>query len=202
MFDTKLLITLLLCMLVMVLFTGSYKLFSSRRKAVKPQTPSIQSGDAKNPEEFMLLAADSLRANRFSKARDLARTGLKMNPQDKRTRANLLNIIGNTLAATGATEKAFRHFRDSVRTDATFAFPHGNLGNIYFMRQEYERAEEAFKTALKLNPQYPDAHSNLGILYKSQKKYDLAEQSFSTALELDPQLKVARENLEAIQKLR
>lgn len=201
MFDTKLLITFLLCLLVLVLFTGSYKLFTSRKKAVQPQTPSLRPSDPKKPEGFMLLAADALRANRFSKARDLARTGLKMNPQDKRTLASLLNIIGNTLAATGATEKAFRHFKDSIRADATFAFPHGNLGNIYFMRQEYELAEEAFETALKLNPKYPDAHNNLGILYKSQKKYDLAEQSFSTALKLDPQLKVARENLEAIQKL-
>lgn len=189
-------IILALFVLALIFFAGTY-LIRSGNKGL----PRLKPGDPKNPEGFMLLAADAMRSNRLARARDLARTGLKLNPADQRTRASLLNIIGNSFAGTGAVDQAFKHFKEAVQADPSFAFPHGNLGNLHFMRQEFAQAEKEFKQALKLNPRYPDAHNNLGILYKNQKKYDLAAQSFSAALRLDPQLKVARENLEAVRKL-
>ncbi|KMP12425.1 hypothetical protein UZ36_00745 [Candidatus Nitromaritima sp. SCGC AAA799-C22] len=196
--------TISLFVLALGLFAATYWM-GSKKKSAKPSKPPpsvSKPGDPKHPEGYMLLAADAMRSNQFDKARDLASTGLKMNPTDKRTRASLLNIVGNTFAAAKSTDKAKKYFEESIKADPTFAFPHGNLGNLYFMRQELVQAEKEFKTALKLNPRYPDAHNNLGILYKNQGKYDQAAQSFDAALKLDPQLQVARENLQAIQRLR
>ncbi len=153
------------------------------------------------PERCLRLATDALRANQIDQSRDLAQKGLKLNPKNKRTRASLLNIIGNTFTSNGSMDEAGEYFRQSIKADPAFALPHGNLGNLLFMKKDFAKAEMEFKHALKLNPNYPDAYNNLGILYKTQKKYDLAKQSFNNALKLDPELKVARENLETIQNL-
>ena len=119
--------------MALILFSASYWV-RWRKKTAQPPPPDFKLG---NPEGFLLLAADALWTKQIDHARDPAQQGLKLNPKDQRIRASLLNIIGNTLASAGTQDKASEHFRSAIKTDPTFAFPHGNLGNLLFLNKDF-----------------------------------------------------------------
>ena len=150
------------------LFTLALILFSAthwigwKRKSAQPTSLASKSSAPMTPEGFIRLAKDALRVNQVDQARDLAQKGLKLyhqrvklNPEDKRARASLLSIIGNTFTSSGPMDKAGEYFRQSTRADPAFALPHGNLGNLLFLKKEFAQTEKEFKTALQLSPNYP-----------------------------------------------
>ena len=140
------------------------------RNKAKPVKPPVQKNISQSPEGFLLLAGDALRNRKLVPAREFAETGLRLNPDDKRTHSSLLNILGNVAAEEKSPDKALKYFLEAVKIDPSFAFPHNNLGNLYFMSKDFDQAEKAYLTALKLKPEYSDAQSNLTRLNQVTKK--------------------------------
>ncbi len=152
--------------LIAVLLIGLGIWFLLRNKPAPKTVTQKPAEPQRSPEGYLLLAGDALRNKQLGKARDFASTGLRMNPKDKRTRSSLLNILGNIVAESGSRETAFKYFMEASKTDPTFAFPHNNLGNLYFMEKDFAGARKEYEEALRLKPDYADAKSNLTRLKK------------------------------------
>jgi cytochrome c-type biogenesis protein CcmH/NrfG len=60
----------------------------------------------------------------------------------------------------------------------------GQLGRVYFEREEIDKAQAMFEKALKLDYLYPDAHFMLGKVYKEQKEYEKAIDEMDKYLQL------------------
>ncbi len=77
---------------------------------------------------------------------------------------------------------------------------HGNLGNIFTFKGEFEKALYHFEKAIALAPDNASLHYNLGLAYKKMGRMDEAAARFSTVLKLSPDDKGARWNLMQIQR--
>jgi len=61
------------------------------------------------------------------------------------------------------------------------------MGNIYFLKKEYEEAESYYRKAIDKDPKNADAYNNLAWLYYMKREYlNEAEELALKAMELNP----------------
>jgi len=61
------------------------------------------------------------------------------------------------------------------------------MGNIYFLKNDYEKAESFYRTAIDKEPGNADAYNNLAwLFYIKRENLDEAEDLALKAIELDP----------------
>jgi len=61
------------------------------------------------------------------------------------------------------------------------------MGNIYFLKNDYEKAESFYSTAIDKEPGNADAYNNLAwLFYIKRENLDEAEDLALKAIELDP----------------
>jgi tetratricopeptide (TPR) repeat protein len=63
---------------------------------------------------------------------------------------------------------------------------HANLGNSYFVTQEYEKAIEQYKECNSINSDFSQAYNQMGYAYRFLEKYDESEKAFKKYIELIP----------------
>ncbi len=62
------------------------------------------------------------------------------------------------------------------------------LGNVYFLKSEYDKAEECYRDAIRRDPSLADAYNNLAwLLYSQKKNLDEARSLALKAIALNPE---------------
>jgi tetratricopeptide (TPR) repeat protein len=87
------------------------------------------------------------------------------------------------------------YYQRALRIHPGSADAHNNLGDLFYVMNNYPDAEEEYMMALKLNPDNAEYYNNLGLVYYGLKNYDGAEEKFSGAISLQPDFLEARNNL-------
>jgi tetratricopeptide (TPR) repeat protein len=82
------------------------------------------------------------------------------------------NSLGAVLAASGETDEAVRHFRESIRIAPGHPKAHYNLGVLQAGRGRWAEGEAHLKRALELNPGYTEALLELAA--SRERRGDLA----------------------------
>lgn len=83
-------------------------------------------------------------------------------------------------------ENSVKLFKAIVEKDATDFVAWTELGNLYFLEEEFSEAETAYNKALTLKMDFGPALMNLGKLYINQKQPDRAIEVLTKAVESSP----------------
>jgi len=156
--------------------------------------------EKRSVEDYLALAADKWRAGDYDAALEDVYAGLALKPEDIRIKATLVHRKANNFMSLGSQEQAEKFFKEAIKIDPLFSWPHNNLGNLFRNQGKEKEAEAEYKKALELDPGNADAHNNLGALYERQNKFELAKQQFERALKIDPDHEQAKRSLERVIK--
>lgn len=107
--------------------------------------------------------------------------------------------LGVSYEKKGELDNALKEYKTaSKKLAAAYLY----IGNIYYLKGEFEKAERYYRKAIREEPTNADAYNNLAWLYYLERK-DLreAEGLASTAVELSPEKGIYRDTLEQIRKL-
>lgn len=97
------------------------------------------------------------------------------------------NNVANLYSDMNRPEEAEAMYREAIRLDPKFAYPHNGLGNLY--RDDLNRPEEAeaaYREAIRLDPKNASPHNGLGSLYEEAGRWETAEEEFRQEAALDP----------------
>jgi tetratricopeptide (TPR) repeat protein len=100
---------------------------------------------------------------------------------------SLLFRMGLMYSHQKMSDKAKEVYCRILLTDGNDWRARNNLGNTYYMEQDYRKAEENYTAALRINPRSPVVHYNLGQVHIKNLKYHLADKEMKRAQELDSQ---------------
>lgn len=70
----------------------------------------------------------------------------------------------------GKLEQAMAEYKITVQLQPDHSYAHNNLGNLYFMRNDYDRAVDAWQQALKADAANPQPYYNIGVALERQGK--------------------------------
>ena len=189
--------------------------------------PSAKDGEDKNIAalDFTLKADEAHEAKDFSKAEELYREAIKLNPKNDvayHNLGNLLNDLKRPVEAEAAYRKAIeldpdyapsynnlgallrdlkRHdeaeaaYRKAIELDPNFAYAYNGLGNVLLDLKRDDEAEAAYRKAIELDPSYSHSYNGLGNVLRDLKRHDEAEAVYRKAIELDPNFADAYSNL-------
>ncbi len=87
------------------------------------------------------------------------------------------------------------YYQRALSINPANADVHNNLGDLFYVMNNYTDAEEEYMKALKHNPDNAQYYNNLGLVYYGLKNYDGAEEKFSRAISLQHDFLEARNNL-------
>lgn len=99
----------------------------------------------------------------------------------------LVNRLGALYARYGLYDEALREFLRASRGARPYGPALINVGNVYFIRQDYERALQYYERALQIQPDDPDALIGLSRAHFELEQYGEAEQLYRTAALLAPE---------------
>lgn len=119
-----------------------------------------------------------LQNGRHFNASKLAKTGLKVNPNN----VSLLSILGQAYSMSFQFEKAVVPYEKLIALHEASEFILEKLGKAYRVTGETEKAIRTYKMLLDINDANASAHSNLGVLYLKQNEVEKAQQHFTMAL--------------------
>ncbi|MDH5764118.1 MAG: fused MFS/spermidine synthase [Nitrospinota bacterium] len=93
-----------------------------------------------------------------------------------RRKARIDQYLDEAMAAVdrGALEKAVELYMKILEQEPEHILTHMNLGNVYFVVQEFEKAEAAYRKTLEINPYYVFGAVSLAKLYLKTNRRDLA----------------------------
>ncbi|OGQ57567.1 MAG: hypothetical protein A3J24_01075 [Deltaproteobacteria bacterium RIFCSPLOWO2_02_FULL_53_8] len=99
---------------------------------------------------------------------------------------NTIIIYGRSGMVNEAIELAEGLVNDGGKDDPSLL---NNLGNLYFMNNDYTRALKSYLSAAKLSPNDPHILVNTARAYLKLNQQKKAAETFGNALELDPDIK-------------
>lgn len=108
---------------------------------------------------------------------------LEENPNDLRLR----NRIGVLYARYGKYEQAKEHFEQIVQ-DTSFVPAYVNLGNIAFLRENFEQAREYYTKALEQDPDNSAAILGRARVANRLENYDVADEQYDRLSSLNQDL--------------
>jgi type IV pilus biogenesis/stability protein PilW len=82
-----------------------------------------------------------------------------------------------------------------IRTQASDAIIHFNLGVEFHNRREILKAAQAYQKAIEIDPTYIEAYNNLGILYQEIGDLNKALEAYQKAIEINPRYEKTLNNL-------
>jgi len=112
--------------------------------------------------------------------------------------ANLLYVLGATLAQVGQVDAAIASHQRALTVDEKLLDSLQAIGSLQFRAGRSAEALKAFQQALAIGPATAEIHNNLASAYFSAQQPKKAIEHFELALKLDPNHKLARENLSRI----
>jgi tetratricopeptide (TPR) repeat protein/NAD-dependent SIR2 family protein deacetylase len=120
-----------------------------------------------------------------SKAEQLYRDAIRLNPSD----AAAYNNLGNILAANSANHAEVEAvYRQAIKLDVNNAIAYTNLGLLLYRElARYDEAENVLREGLRLDPKFFGAYENLIMTLRLQNKEAEALPFAEMHLQLDPQ---------------
>jgi len=94
--------------------------------------------------------------------------------------------LGVSYERDGDIENAFREFRNALKEDPYFPYPHKSLGELLYNQGRLEEALDHMRHALKLDPDWTEARGLLADLLFELKHTEEAISHMEAALENDP----------------
>ena len=138
------------------------------------------------PEDYLMLAVKAWKEKNFEEGLGWAYSGLKLNPKNKRTQAELYNVLGVIYKDLKSYELAEANYKKALEFNEKAYWVIYNLGNIYyFQKKKYDDAERMYKEVLSLNPEYFNACTNLGFLLFDTERFEEALDQFNISLEIE-----------------
>ena len=138
---------------------------------------------------YRYLGRCYLQVGQYEQARETARAGLALAPNDPEL-YDLLGAIEMTRAFAEArysdTDAALRAFQQTIKLDSQRATTHYNLGLVYSYRDSAHLAERAYLAALQVDSTLAPAHKKLGLYYRRQGALDQALSHLQRAVQYAP----------------
>jgi tetratricopeptide (TPR) repeat protein len=108
--------------------------------------------------------------------------------------------LGVSYEKRGELDDALKEYKTAAeKLPAAYLY----IGNVYYLRGEFNKAEPYYRKAIREEPKNADAYNNLAWLYYlGRKDLQEAEVLASTAVQLSPEKETYRDTLEQIRKLR
>jgi tetratricopeptide (TPR) repeat protein len=149
---------------------------------------------ARNPRGWIAydnLATELLRQGRAAQAEALCREGLRLEPDQPRTRATL----GIALDSEGRFDEAIAELRASAAAQPGVAQTYDNLGKALMDAGRMAEAVANFEAALGIDPSSPKTLNNLGTAYAREGRLDDAVACLRRALAIRGDFAEAHYNL-------
>jgi tetratricopeptide (TPR) repeat protein len=86
--------------------------------------------------------------------------------------AMLQLLLGNMQAFEGQEEQATQHYRRAIELGRTYAGAHVNLGNLFFLNNEFQAALTEYTRAQQLAPELAIAYFNASVANGETYKFD------------------------------
>ena len=105
------------------------------------------------------------------------------------------NAAGLELIRSGKFEEAVDSYKKAIKLKKDYSEAHFNLGDAYFLAEQYKKAVEAYKQAVRYQPDFITAHNNLGTAYYRLGEYKKAIESYKQSIRLYPKQSMVYYNL-------
>jgi arylsulfatase A-like enzyme/Flp pilus assembly protein TadD len=147
-------------------------------------------------DAYMFLGNLYYSQNRFEEACSTFLEVLRRKPDFNFAMINVLGCLINT----GELDKAVAECQKYLQLfpgDTIFLF---TMGDIYFLKKEYDRALTYLFSTLKIDPYYAEAFSKIGEIYSVKHDYPKAEEYLKKALDINPGMSRALFNLALVEE--
>ena len=94
--------------------------------------------------------------------------------------------LGVSYERDGDTENAYREFRNALKEDPEFPYPHKSLGELLFNEDRLDEALDHLRRALELDPEWNEARGLLADVLFDLNKLEEAISHMDSALKGDP----------------
>ncbi len=125
-----------------------------------------------NAEVKRAAAAFAIATQQFEKARNEARSALRVNPGD--AEAEFYIGMSYFQAGESSPDDAIAHLKKAVELDPLLHKAYHQLGRVYFDQHEYRRAYQAFQRKISIEPGNAQALADLGRLHERIGEYGKA----------------------------
>ncbi len=132
------------------------------------------------PRSYSGLGSAYLDQKEFTKAEEIYRKGIALNPNEKVLHGNLGLLLLNTKRFAEAEKELFTE----IRLDPSNMETRLNLGVVYFRQNRFGEAKNTWEEGLGINPNYLPIHENLAIYY-----YDIENNKERATYHIDEVLK-------------
>ncbi len=160
-------------------------------EAAKEPTKKARADKKINALDFVLRGDKAYEEKGFSKAEELYRKAIEIDPNY----VAAYNNLGVTLRDLKRHEEAEKAYRKAIELDPNYALAYINLGVMLRDLKRPDEAEAVHRKAIELDPDDAAAYNNLGVTLRDLKRYDEAVEAYRKAIELDPDDADAHSNL-------
>ncbi len=95
-------------------------------------------------------------------------------------------LLGSLYKSGGYLNEALLHYKRAVELDPRLHQAVNNLGNLYFLTQNFALAQQQYQQAVDQKPDFAAGYFNLHLAQYQQFRVEDAERSLETARRLDP----------------
>ena len=95
---------------------------------------------------------------------------------------NIYGSLGYMLIQKGDLDKALEFNLKAYDYNSSNTIILDNLGQNYYLRQEYDKAADIYKNLLEQNPSFPEAYYNYGLVLKAKNENEKALEMAKKAL--------------------
>ncbi|MHA1293063.1 MAG: tetratricopeptide repeat protein [Promethearchaeota archaeon] len=156
-------------------------------------------------QELLEKALSLKNKKEFQKAIDLLESLLEKNPDSKKVKKNLIDILfdyGIYLNDEWVLnfKKAAINFQRIVEIDPKNYRAWYNLGIAYFNLNKINEALKAYNKAIDIKPDYEHCYYNIGLIYEAKNNLKLALKYYNKSLSIKPNFPYARQAKKSIEE--
>lgn len=171
------LITIILCIVCLVSFTGCAGALLSSMNGDSDFTSGINAYEGGRYEEALEYLKEA------------ERKGLK-----EYEYGDLYAVFGHCYVEIQNMDKAFEYYNKALDEDPDSVEYLTNIAVAYRKNGDFNKAKELYSKALEIDPDYPELNVSLGAIYVWENDPETAIYYLDRAIELDPSLSVAYAN--------
>ena len=119
---------------------------------------------------------------RFAEAQALCRKVLQVQPRH----SNALILLGLIALQQSELNVAVDLLRRATMANPQSVVARSNLGNAYYLLNNFEQAIASYDIAIALKPDFADAYYNRGTALRGLRQHEAAIESFERAIALNP----------------
>lgn len=119
---------------------------------------------------------------------------IRQNLYDKNNEIPFYLQAGIVYGQEGMLDNAEKYFLKVIENDTENANALNNLGNIYYIRQDYEKALELYNTALKYDDNDGGIYLNISLIHYHQNRMTEAADFFDKATKINEKIAVEYSN--------